>query len=781
MRVLKGKMEDYMRHALLVLATLGLAQIACADGYVTLQSNNSTSTGFAGATWSETVADPSTRDYLVNNSRIFYTTSGETINAHSLTFGEVGGSACTFFSYYSATFNNEGVIFANGEAYLRASDVNLSGKTTFTSPESAPFRFHGTYYRPKGYTFKGDVHSASGNGILTYSQGTNGFFVAFQGDTSDYLGSVVITSQYDRTGAPWGAELRLSGSASYFGGSITVRDGATFKPQIATSVGSLTLDEGASLSLTAGNTLTVRTALAVNGGPVSVTLSGAPTTTVGEHTRYALIAMPANSPCTETDFDLPNAGSDRYTAPHLYMETVGDVKTLYAAYYPIVTITKKNNGSNGNTATGSAVTNGTYWSDGEPVHGLAHYQVSRLNSTTDLMTPYAPGETMVFPGVSLQMGGNTILNIRSSAYTISNLWLSCGSSGTSMYSLNNEETTLRGNFSVNGTVSFAQRLSGLLQMAGPMTGTEGSLLLICGAAAGTSQCRGIVMLDGDNSGYLGKITVSIDYPKNVAFGSQFMSLRVSDAASLGGPRSEFTYDALKIEHAGRLEAYGSFTMEEPTRGVFVSGQGRFFVRSGETLTLKEQLTANGRVYKEGLGTLAIGGPLQFLDSVGALTDAAPADATNRTFFVTAGTLKPIGARSLDGLDVVFSNVTSHSSVALRFDAAPQDVEMQEFGAINLKASAPFATVIENGGKVPVSFDMPENAAQQYDVALFTVDASAANGIVSALDIPEKFVSGDKKYRVTVSQRAATVDGSPAVTIVATVAERVPRGMVISLQ
>ena len=276
------------------------------------------------------------------------------------------------------------------------------------------------------------------------------------------------------------------------------------------------------------------------------------------------------------------------------------------------------------------------------------------------------------------------------------------------------------------------------------------------------------------------MAVTLDYPQNLTFASEFMSLRVSAASALGGPRSEFTYDALKIEHAGRLEAYGSFTMDEPTRGVLVVGQGRFYVKADETLTLKEQLTANGRIYKEGAGTLAIGGPLQFLDSEGTLTDTAPAEATNRTFYVTAGTLKPIGARSLDGLDVVFSNITSHASVALRFDAAPQDAEMQEFGAINLKAAAPFAAVLEGGGKVPVSFDLPENAALQYDVPLFTVDAAAADGILSAIEVTEKFAAGEKKYLVSVSQRAATVDGAEAVTIFATVAERVPRGMVISV-
>ena len=96
-----------------------IARGAYADGYVTLTKSTSSSAGFAGAVWSEEVADPSTRDYLVNNPiAVFYTTNGEIVNAKSLTFGEVGGGAGKYRTYYSATFENNGIIFANGEAYL---------------------------------------------------------------------------------------------------------------------------------------------------------------------------------------------------------------------------------------------------------------------------------------------------------------------------------------------------------------------------------------------------------------------------------------------------------------------------------------------------------------------------------------------------------------------------------------------------------------------------------------------------------------------------------------
>ena len=728
---------------LLLAATFCLC--ARADGYVTLTKNSSTSKGFAGADWSETVADPSTRDYLVNNNRIFYTTSGEIVNAHSVTLGEVGGTAGNFFAYYSATFNNDGIIFANGEVYPRASQDTFSGKATFISPASAPYRFHGTGYRPVGFTFAGDAHSAATAGILAYSQGTNGFHITFSGDTSDYLGSVVVTSQYDNAGAAFGGELRLSGSASYFGGSIVMRDGTTFKPQIATSVGSLTFDEGSSLSLIAGDPLTVRTALTVSGGPVPIALSGAPSTEVAEVTRYALVTMPAGSACTEADFSLPNYGSNFRIAPHLYMETSGETKTLYAAYYPTVTLTVKNNGSGiGDTTTESAITNGTYWSDSEPVHGFAHYLVSRISGTTGIMTPYAPEETMVFPGRSLRFGEYTSFAIRTGDYTISNLYFNCGSNGTAVYGLNGYDVTLRGKFSVNanGIVSFGPRRNGSIRMAGPISGQDSSLLNACGSAAGTSQCRGIVILEGDNSAYAGKMTVTLDYPGNLRFADQFMSLRVSDAASLGGPRPEFAYDALKIEHAGRFEAYGTFTMDEPTRGVFISGQGRFYVKTNETLSVKEQLTVNGRAYKEGPGMLALGGALRFLDSEGELTETPPAEATNRTFYVTGGRIKPLSAHSLDGLDVVFSNKTSKLDVGIALDIEPTDAELLAKGLCNAKSENPFSVQSDNANeKIKIALECADPVEGKiYEFAVMTLTNTVADTVFDrlAFTCPEGF-------------------------------------------
>ena len=749
----KTRVGSNVERLAFALMLLGCSLAALADGYVTLTKGNSykAGSGFAGAAWSETVEDPSTRDYLAAGGYTFYTMQNEVVNAHSLTLGIVGGTECKYFAYYSATFNNEGIVFANGEIYPRASPDMFGGKATFISPESAPYRFHGTNHRPVGFEFKDDVHCAAGNGILAYSQGTNGFHVTFSGDASDYLGSVVITSQYNKAGKAFGAEFKLSGTASSFGGSIIVRDGASFYPTITTSVKSLVLESGAALSLVAGNTLTVRTSLTVEGGPVPIALSGAPSAVVSDVTRHALITMPVASTCTEADFSLPNYGSSVYTKPKLVMRTSGDTKTLYAEYYPVVTLDKNNKGAIGGTTVESAVTNGTYWSDELPVHGLAHYQVNRINATMFLTTPYAPGEALVFPGESLRFGSYTAFQLRVGDYAVSNLMFNCGASATSVYGLDGEDITLRGSFSVSGQVDFAPRKSGIIRVVGPLTGTAGSLMNLCGAAAGTSQCRGIVVFDGDNTGYAGKFRVTLDLPANLTFGSQFMSLRTSSAASLGGPRTEFAYDALRLDTAGRLEAYDSFTLDEPTRGVFISGQGRFYVAAEKTMTLKEQLTVNGRAYKEGSGTLALGGALRYLDGTGAVTDVPPAHATNRTFYVTGGRVKPLTADALEGLYVVFSNKTSKLDVGLAMDVAPADATLLAKGICNTNSSAPFAWQSDEASpKITIRLDCAdETPRQNYEFAVMTLSRDVADGVFDSVrfTLPDGF----RHYGVTTTR------------------------------
>ena len=767
------------------------------------------------ALWGED-PDPE-NDYVAVKSSLYVssTQSKNTFNGKSLTIGVVGGAAPTIYNYSSGSAEARvanitgagGLILANGVWLTRYGGDTISylkaeaGGVTVTSPASAPFKF-GNYTTRCGGTIdiSGKLRGADTSGLIVESVPcTETKFAGYpvilriNGDATDFLGSVVVSNT-----SSGGAEFRLSGSASYFGGSITIRDGATFHPEITTSVGSLSLeqgatlqmdagnaltvgslaiDSGATLSLVAGNTITVNTALAVEGGPVQIALSGAPSEVVSEVTRMALIIMPASSACTEADFSVPNYGSSVYTRPKLVMRMDGDTKTLCAEYYPIVTLTANNNVGRTDYTTASAVTNGSFWSDELAVHDSAHYQVDRINNrTTVLATPYAPDETLAFPGESLRFGQYTVLQLRTGDYTVSNLMFHCGTRATKVRGLDGTGVTLRGSFSVSGQVDFEPRMSGVIKLIGPVTGTSASLMNICGAAAGTSQCRGIVVLDGDNTGYAGKFRVTLDNPPNLTFGSEFMSLRVTNAKSLGGSMSEFAYDALRLDTAGRLEAYDSFTLDEQTRGVFVSGQGRFYVLADKTLTVKEQLTVNGRAYKEGAGTLALGGALRYLDGDGVVTAVPPSDATNRTFYVTGGYVKPLTADALEGLYVVFSNKTSKLPVGLAMDVAPADANLLAKGICNVGSPMPFAWQSDEASPaIRIRLDCSdETPKESYEFAVMTLSDDVADDVFDSIKFtrPDGFDHYGVKTTRTYDAEAHTA------TLHATLE---PRGIVLLLR
>ena len=741
-------------------------------GYVTLTENNSEKTGFAGASWSETVEDPSTRDYLVAGTTL-KTMTQENVGARSLTFGLVDDTAGTFFAYYSTMFSGSGgVVFANGLCHIRATDVNIGGKASFVSPAKKPFIFHGGY-RDKTLSFTNDVHSPASAGILVYSAVADGdskngpqpFTFAFKGDASDYLGTVVVTSQYNSAGSPVKATFALDGSASYFGGSVTIMKDAMFYPRIATSVETLTLCDGASMKMNAGHKLTVRAALNIEKRPFTITLSGAPASRVSEIVRHDLITMPADCGLVADDFFVENNSSSVMTIPWLKMEKSADGKTqtLYAQYSPFVKLLKDEEDAISYTDryAPSSVTNGGYWEDGLPVHGgESVYLVSKLSGTTFMSFPYLDGSPYVFPAPALYFTANTVLFLRSAENIVSNIFFRGGSEGAELWGLrdNKNDITLRSDFFVHGLLTVNLRNETSIRLAGPVKGMSSARIVIRALSGSTTQCRGWSELNGDNSGYAGKIQVTA----NTLSGDidRHASLIATDACNLGGRRDGFAHDALHMDRYGQLDVRGTFVLDEPTRGIFLGDHGRISVAEGNRLTVKQQLTVNGRAYKEGMGTLALGGDLRFLDDQANVTENIPAEATNRTFFVLGGVLEPISAHALDGLDLVFSNGVSKMDMALALDIGSEDAEMREKGICNVKSPSPLSVswqTADAGKKLPVELKYGgEVPSEGYVFGIMTVK-SGCESVFDLLNVVRP--AGYSDYRLAFSQIADETAGT----------------------
>ena len=202
------------------------------------------------------------------------------------------------------------------------------------------------------------------------------------------------------------------------------------------------------------------------------------------------------------------------------------------------------------------------------------------------------------------------------------------------------------------------------------------------------------------------------------------------------------------------------------------------------MTMRQPMAFNATVYKNGAGPLALGGSLSFRDGTGDLTGASPADATNRTLQVTAGTLKVLAARSIDGLDVVFArnaNVSGSTSQKCFFELDPctEDVELAQYGAINLKAETPFAL---GSGQEKVEVVLPAGTAIPPDgrqIPICTVKASAAEEVAGVVKVNRVFRSGDAKFKVAIIQKSVTLDDTQAVTIEANITP--PGGAIILIK
>ena len=784
--------------ALTFLLTVGAVGSGWAEGgYVTLTANSDYNAGFADAQWSETVDDPSTRDYLVANGKKLTTKNAETVDARSLTFGEVNGTKGTFFQYYSATFNNEGLIFANGEYYQHYANVTLSGKTKVISPASAPFLFYNDSSKANDtLTFPGDFSSADEDcGIVVYAANNKNFTFALTGTSENYLGSIVVTSRYDSAGAPWGTNLKL-GTAK-LPGSVTMGDGTKLMVSAACELGSLTLTDGVALEFS--QDLTVKSFTWTGTERIPLTWKGGPSKVpVAEETIVPILTMPIGSAVGLKDFVLVNETFDGKMPVLAMIEDVAaGTKTLAGVYYSLVTLNSRDGLTTGNVNTSSpydynSMIAAENWSDKSNVHDKAWYSVSRINGGTPFVTPFGTDAVCEFPGVALTLGERTLLVLQGLEFDVPILNVT---KDLTIYGLWNPGRLQRVKFdrlvmADGAAITNQMRNAANLVLEGPISGSETTVITLMGAPGATSACETLNTLDGDNSKFRGKIVVTAA-TNRATEEHGFTTLYVKDGTNLGGARSAFTYDALSIDNLCVLDALAPVTLDEPTRGIFVESSAklttsgvkgncvRFNVGdAAHALSIRETITLNGTIRKTGAGALALGGALKFLDANTNLTDTVPAREDLHKLIMTGGQLKPLAARSMDGLDIVFSNKVSKLAVGLTIDAATTDAELAQYGFIDLKTANPLVAT-EKTGTVPLTLEnLPADPKEAFSVPICTVRKSVAEDVLALLVPAEKRVMlGNVKAKITLSaSEPFTLDGFEAVTIKADVTP--PAGMLL---
>jgi len=749
------------RICLVCVAMSAVALSASADTTtVYLKATSNYTTGFDGATWvnagGDTVEIDNQANYdFVVKGRMYVSPKynngdGETITAHSVTFGEVGGNSTGAMKYrYQTAFScADGLYLANGYFYndLAAADT-IAGKVTVTSPSSAPFRLYPDVTGATGFSFPGTFIGAAGVGIKINNAMASSYTVTLA-DASQYHGDIDLSAT-NTAGSVFSAQLKATTLAA---GNVSIGECCTFELTSSAQavVTNLTMLDGSSLKFTlpaspnATPFLTIGTSLVCDGDIALLLDMSAISRPVSSAVSYPILKVPAASAdaVSSLKFDIADFTSSRPVYTRDVDPETGDV-TLIVSFYPAVTaVANVTDESSLSADAPSSMTNAAAWSDNREVHSYAHYTFNP-GKTCYLRTPWRPDGSYVFPGESLFLGNTVRLIVACREFTCP-LLRSYHSNGARLLCAEASDVTFHGDIFALYKLSISIYNDHCFALDGEFYGT-GEMSLLAGTQASSykGHHRGDFALTQKSDSFTGKVTLSSDSGSSRLLWSSaepYAHVWYSDPKCFGGPLSEFVYDALRIEKMARLVTTNNVVFSDTTRGLYLADIAQLETPdAGDSLTLLQPVTVNGSVYKQGAGTLAMGGELKFLDSEGALTDTPPDDAANRTLCIQGGTLKPLAADALNGLDIVFSNSVNVAGVnvadvALEIDLDTEDADLRAYGLRNTKSPSPLAISLAGGAtRVPVvlktSAEKPGNGAP---IGIMTVTNTVAEAMFAKL-------------------------------------------------
>lgn len=468
----------------------------------------------------------------------------------------------------------------------------------------------------------------------------------------------------------------------------------------------------------------------------------------GSTNRLPLLTWPAATALTEDDFEL-RTFRNHNLGLSLSVEPEGAVRTLYVNFTPMVRQVLSIEGSNvRDTFLASSMTNAACWSDGQLPHPGATY-----NSSMTLIAPYngTGDEDLAFPGDGLYLtGGNFFTALRS--YVVPTIVCDGSTLCTTMYRPTECVLTLTATngFVFQNNVVLRTHMGNTFVLDGNITGSG----IICLNGNGpTGNPAAIYELNGDNSGYTGRILVDQTEKRSqyTSFDAKFTTLQVNDGSNLGGAMEAFDACALKLTFMARLSVTNTASpvtlAAGLNRGVCIEGVGRFHAVRDAKLVVDQPLLLDGVMWKEGPGTLALGGPTSLVRE--------PAAGSN-AFIVAEGTVSVKNAYALDGLATVLSNNTS---LVLAYD--PNNADLVRYGIRATGVAAPFTLASGLKGRLPIAVDRgslpPLAPAEVLTNAIVTVEGAAAEGVRAMLPPTRRL------WRGTSGKRLETTNGDGTVT------------------
>ena len=621
-----------------------------------------------------------------------------------------------------------------------------SGGITVRSPADKPFVFYcgvGGNYSNRRLFINAPISSDVNAGIVvgpakvmnySYGCGTN-FTVSLCGDCSDYKGLISVTTAQNVAAGKWDVRLGVGNITvcgkvrMARGTAITAWRGAcntaTSEPTECT-IGSLELAAYSVIQVYGDRTtpkhgiIHVRDELTLN-KPVTIKMNYNASVPGLTPTRLTLLTAPSSSRLDPSDFifDIGSTSKEQYYDLVVEEDAATQIKSLVAVFGPTVTQTQHyTNESNKERAYYySSFTNSAHWSDSCRPHENAHYYTKGhyLRTIVDSTKDYD------FPGLSFtQAGGRFTIFTKSfrvpeyivrdpeNGYGVTTIWLGQD------YNINK---TIKVNRFVakSGIVDLGAYDSQTLVIDGEIVGAGDFLLQ---GVSSTGATKGNYRFTGLNTNFTGSITVRQQTTgAYLTFDNLYQTLFVNDGRNLGGAKDAFDPKALKLETMSRISVTnGTVTLNSGlNRGVHIKS-GRFFVDASCTLCVNWPITMQGRMWKEGAGTLVLGSDVRY-DSA----DGEP-KAMSNLFSVVKGAVKVTAYNAMDGLSSTFDKNTS-----LVLVINPEDAKLTKYGILNARTDTPFA-LGSNLTQLPLSVDISAYPAVTHVPQTF--------GIVTVTNIPE---------------------------------------------
>ncbi|MBQ6008461.1 MAG: hypothetical protein IJL17_07975 [Kiritimatiellae bacterium] len=569
------------------------------------------------------------------------------------------------------------------------------------------------------------------NGDLTSDTGISSYRFT---DLTNYFGTLEFREFYNYNATQTKERHVRLISAGDIGGTVLMRRRTILEPDMPQSdmtVANLTLDAEAILALNYDKTIgksaviTVTNTLTIH-RPIQVIAAHGVSIAHADAFDVPLLKAPHGVTLNAADFTIhdyngttPPFNYDAFNHVDFHVETDADgLSTLYVRKYPRIHLTMSdgNNEKRVSFARDSSTSNG--WSNVLYPDPANDYYV---DSGRALRTPTGSN---TFAGHALTMGGNALLTGRGRLVGAADLRLiggviltdyATGDAGDGANALNpfagsgtlryTGRIRLRNNGFTGGSekVEVKMSIGRYIRVESEISGR--GRIDVYGYWEGQNHAEqvGWVEFAGLNTNWLGCTRVwcdsKTDTTRNFTMPSwgSCPKLVVNDPRNLGGSFTNFVYNALQLECYAQLWPRSTMTLDDASRGIYVNGTGRFLV-SNVTFTVKERITYNGELIKEGPGRLRLGGSLDPLFSASGATTPT---ANKNKFTVMGGELEPLNACVFNGVAMTFSNDT-----AVVLSPQPDTTAgVGLYGMLNLNGgsiSVPEGTVkvkIENGNGI----------------------------------------------------------------------------------